>query len=559
MMLFILSMLLSGLFAEVTDIASAILLITGSDSVEEISVDAYESFLHLAEHPLDINNCARSRIMSCPLFTPFQAASIIERRTRSGDILSFAELALVDGFNAHICEALRYFLVLHSSSPPGAAESRRANASLTLRSTVQCSREGNADFESSGNWAAKLNAEYASLAELNCTFRQAAVPRTLSLALHSPDGRWSVFLGDQQARFGQGLLLWSGFSMSGFASAQTFKRNGSGLSASSSAGRNIHGIGAQYEDLRNRVSLLYSQQGIIALAYRYLTRTSSWGASLSGSLGKSYSLSADFRAGLPDLSISGECVLQLRAPGALRSAACVSAVWTPRYGTSLSSLIRWYQTDYDSRTASSPAAFSSHNDEAGLALLYNDGRLSASLDIASRLSAHLPQCKGIVSYSHDWRPSPSSTLEASLRSSTRYRPSDFHPLREDLRADLSFASGKYKLSSRANLLWCKDLAMLFHLEPGWVGEKFSAYLRCTYFDVANWEDRIYCYERSLPGTFSVPAYYGRGWKLSVTAGLRIKKRRTAHKMNLRAAVSQYYRSERSVKSELKLQYQFFFL
>ena len=35
-------------------------------------------------------------------------------------------------------------------------------------------------------------------------------------------------------------------------------------------------------------------------------------------------------------------------------------------------------------------------------------------------------------------------------------------------------------------------------------------LRATLFCAGDWDARIYCYERDAPGTFSVPAYYGKG-------------------------------------------------
>ena len=39
--------------------------------------------------------------------------------------------------------------------------------------------------------------------------------------------------------------------------------------------------------------------------------------------------------------------------------------------------------------------------------------------------------------------------------------------------------------------------------------KFNAYFRWTVYKVDNWDDRIYVYERDLPGMFTSPAAYGR--------------------------------------------------
>jgi hypothetical protein len=47
-------------------------------------------------------------------------------------------------------------------------------------------------------------------------------------------------------------------------------------------------------------------------------------------------------------------------------------------------------------------------------------------------------------------------------------------------------------------------------------------MKQSVFIVDNWDDRIYAYEYDVPGSFNVPAYYGRGvwiasmlsWKVS---------------------------------------------
>ena len=38
----------------------------------------------------------------------------------------------------------------------------------------------------------------------------------------------------------------------------------------------------------------------------------------------------------------------------------------------------------------------------------------------------------------------------------------------------------------------------------------------------NWNDRIYCYERDAPGSFNIPAYYGRGWAASLVGRLKLR-------------------------------------
>ena len=42
-------------------------------------------------------------------------------------------------------------------------------------------------------------------------------------------------------------------------------------------------------------------------------------------------------------------------------------------------------------------------------------------------------------------------------------------------------------------------------------------MRAMVYRVDNWDDRIYAYERGVPGSFSIPALYGRGWRLNFAA------------------------------------------
>ena len=97
----------------------------------------------------------------------------------------------------------------------------------------------------------------------------------------------------------------------------------------------------------------------------------------------------------------------------------------------------------------------------------------------------------------------------------------------------------------------------------------SAFLRFSLFRADDWEARIYCHERDVPGSFSVPAFYGRGWKLSLLSTARfpfkdpLQSARTRHALSLRASVLRYFSptadgtptgAPRLPQTELKLQY-----
>ena len=81
-------------------------------------------------------------------------------------------------------------------------------------------------------------------------------------------------------------------------------------------------------------------------------------------------------------------------------------------------------------------------------------------------------------------------------------------------------------------------------------------MRGTLFFADSWHDRIYAYERDAPGSFSVPAFYGRGWKLSLMAGRKARFRSVRLQGYLKAGLLAYpWTPDKSAKTELKAQLQ----
>lgn len=91
-------------------LVDAVLYLTGADDVSEITQEDYEQYGRLFDSPLDINRQTRSGLLSSGLFSSYQAASIIDYRSRYGDILSVVELASVDGFNRVVVSHMALFI-----------------------------------------------------------------------------------------------------------------------------------------------------------------------------------------------------------------------------------------------------------------------------------------------------------------------------------------------------------------------------------------------------------------------------------------------------------------
>ena len=666
-LLFLLSLILAMQIQrqQLSRFEDAVLLLCGAGTLEELSEDEWERYRHLADHPLDLNACTRSAMLSSGLFSPFQAASLLDRRMRDGDILSYTELGYTDGFTPELARALSHFVVLRSRNPPGKPSVPQLHASLLLRtscsgsSSVPAARAAlqtaaahstsGANSTASGKNPSAATSSFAS--GKNDPFSGSAAfgiktaislegrldafwsarksysdrtfgPGTISLAIYGKSIPGRILLGDYSARFGQGLLLWSGFSIAGFSSVQSFRRNASGLSASSSFTRTLHGIGLDLALGRSTISAVWStpvqstNPRLLALNYNHIFRTSSTGATLLADPGRLYAASIDFRAGLPRLSLSGEFALELLpasasaalapAPASVAASAAVpslaapavaasasvapvsaasatpqpdspaaifvpagllSAVWTPSYGNRLAVLARYYPQNWSQLAASPPSTFSTAKDEFGSAFLFQSARYTLSLDLARRLSeanwqyrllasANLPFRLGLPGRTQR-KVNSSTGIDGtiSVRSLSRFRPSQSLPFRQDLRCDLKLELNRLKLNTRCNLLWCRNFAMLGYIEPGFSDQSFSLWFRLTGYSVPSWDDRISTWERDIPGSFTVPARYGKGLALSCTSSLTIQRKRLRHRLNARLSYDVYSRKETLTrKPELKLQY-----
>ena len=664
-LLFLLSLILAMQIQrqQLSRFEDAVLLLCGAGTLEELSEDEWERYRHLADHPLDLNACTRSAMLSSGLFSPFQAASLLDRRMRDGDILSYTELGYTDGFTPELARALSHFVVLRSRNPPGKPSVPQLHASLLLRtscsgsSSVPAARAAlqtaaahstsganstasgknpsaatssfasgkNDPFSGSAAFGIKTAISLEGLLDAFWSARKSYSdrtfgPGTISLAIYGKSIPGRILLGDYSARFGQGLLLWSGFSIAGFSSVQSFRRNASGLSASSSFARTLHGIGLDLALGRSTISAVWStpvqstNPRLLALNYNHIFRTSSTGATLLADPGRLSAASIDFHTGLPRLSLSGEfafellpapalatasaAVPSLAAPAVVASATAsaasasvapvsaasatpqpdspaaifvpaglLSAVWTPSYGNRLAVLARYYPQNWSQLAASPPSTFSTAKDEFGSAFLFQSARYTLSLDLARRLSeanwqyrllasANLPFRLGLPGRTQ--RKVISSTGidgTISVRSLSRFRPSQSLPFRQDLRCDLKLELNRLKLNTRCNLLWCRNFAMLGYIEPGFSDQFFSLWFRLTGYSVPSWDDRISTWERDIPGSFTVPARYGKGLALSCTSSLTIQRKRLRHRLNARLSYDVYSRKETLTrKPEFKLQY-----
>ncbi|MDD6773406.1 MAG: hypothetical protein PUD85_05645 [Bacteroidales bacterium] len=597
----------------------AVLLLSGASSMEELSAEELERYEDLRRKPLDLNRCSRSRLLACGLFTPFQVASILEQRRQSGEILSLTELMLIEGFTSRKVDALRHFIVIRAEDGPIGAKKLRPELDLELRGAVSVpvpdSRSKDRGEQRTG-YGSKLHLSLGQRAELSIVGRKSYDsgrfgPVSASAVYYGRRYLGKVVLGAFNARFGEGLTQWSGFSLSSLSSVASFRKSGSGLSPSASFSPGMTGMAADF-NLRRftlstaigcapealaKLSLFTKASGSIALGSTApgiaALADLSWTGRLihAGVTATCEAAGAHFLGSLPNLSLFGETSLTYK--GAF--SAIAGTVWTPEYARKFALQLRWFAPSIKGKN--SGAAFGFELPDWCFTL---DARYRADIrkqkyrgflryskeiilparprapssvpppevnlpeaslpDISSRpvteQPATVPEASAgsaSVSVSEASVSVPARSLTVSARLAANYAPGESHPTRVELRSELAFTSGAWKFSTRLDGIYCASFAFHAFLEEGYLTPKLSSYLRLGGFLIDNWDDRIWVYERDAPGSFTVPAYYGRGVHCSLYCAWKPSRH---HSLYLRTSLVSYpgNPTPKNGKFEFKLQY-----
>lgn len=568
---------------------AAIVAVTGAEEAEALDAEEIERYLSFMLHPLDLNGTPRGKLLSCGFLTPFQVASLEDYRKRCGDVLSVTELSLIEGFGEEFSRNLAPFVSLSSRSLPG----HPAADTMLLRNTVISRASLKGDKIGTG---LKLKSSFGESVTLSFAEKDL---QSWGGAISWAGGRWpgKFLVGDFNARFGQGLALWSGMSLSGFSSVSSICRNGAGISPSwsySGAGT-YRGVAADFQVGRFVISSFAAFPGLKAFCEGNRGEVSfmpggnvSWYGK-SGQLGLTAfwlseriggdpnglfyqaggKVSVDGKLSWRGMTFFGESAFDCYSG----SAAGAGGLTVPfldgwRFGLAA----RFYPASFSASGASGIRAWTGTSNEKGVVLGVGKRNTSITADIAAKWNdPSVMQVKVLAKVPFQLTPA----MVLSLRVSERFRP--YEPVlvhRAGARADLDWSSSglsaaygepegnAWKARLRLEGLYCRAASGLAYLEGGRKTDRFSAYLRSTFFLVDNWDDRIYSYERDAPGNFTVPAYYGKGYSLSAVASAKFRfrlggRRLWTLRLYSRASMVRYpfMEQEKPAGSELKFQVQ----
>lgn len=555
----------------------------------------------LAAHPVNINTADREQLESLPLMTPFMVASLLDYRVEYGLISSLAELSLVYGFDTQVVQDLLPFITLgevSGLSASSAVHRKTLRQKLTLRSRTSFLRGGEELYglplSLYSKYSITFKERYSAGLTLETDRGERGFPDFHSMFLHINDlplGKGSgvkiasLVIGDYSLRFGQGLVLWNGFSMSGLSEPSAVCRRQYGITPYTSSDENdyFHGAGitlamaeprlelsaaysynrldARIEDgrfvtlpedglhdsgrlleARNRLgeevvglNLCWRNDflklGTTAAFYRYALpdgrRTSYYNEHLryDGWWGN---WSMDFLFSSRGYRVFGEAALDRRAS----FAALAGSVLPLQDDIEVSFVYRCYDYRYIATHSGAYSASSCNNEHGLTAAVKWSPRRSLRIGAEAAYTHFTYYRYGVRGPSDKLK--ASADCEWSLRNSSRlyFKASFSWDNGRDtrvgkLRAEYlhSFGSGFQSVTRAEGSLSGTDEAatggLLFHeivyTSPS---EKLKSSARVTLFSVTDWDSRIYAYERDLPGSFSVPAYYGEG--VSIYAMLTYK-------------------------------------
>lgn len=516
----------------------AALVLSGAGETESLDGSELERYEALHSHPVPLNLASRSRLLSSGLLSAYQVASLLDYRSRNGDILSAAELGLVDGFDPETAAALSYFVSFRSATLPGQP------VSDTLRGRVRQHTE----LRTKGP-SFKYRMAFAERAGAGIAIRSGYDP--VFYGVYYGDGRLGkVVAGNFHIRLGQGLALWTGFVIDDLLSPSAYVRRSGGISPSwSYTGEGTwRGMGADFLFGQWDLAVFAAKEGLgVHAGWSWrdgrIAMSAVW-----PSYGDAPRLSADLRCSVLGVQLFSEVAsepfrgcfattgglvtsLGEHWKAAMRLTAVPSSYSHKKYGEyGVSGVLSFRAGSYVSLRGRTGF---------GSSEIRHQGAVFAAFSALPEPGGNPRRMVQKAKFRWQMRISPSLRLEALL--SERWRNYSNERLRAELRTTLGWSDGTWTLESRLHCAWCDSPGALLYAEALRSGKLISVALRGTVFHTGGWASRIYAYERDAPGGFNVPAYYGTGWALNAV----LSARRDWHRVSLRTFARLYYVQKKS--------------
>ena len=241
--------------------------------VEEIEYNEfYDDLLSLLENPINLNTTNEEELKKLLILNDFQIQNLIDYRKEYGEFLSIYELKNIEGFNDYIISLILPFVTIErpKSLPEfNINEMKKSRNSIILKTKqILQEKEGykiNKEDNNKGYLGSpyKLYARYSYKYKNNFFFgftcekdegeeffkgsqKNGFDFYSGYLSLKEYGAIKTLIIGDYLAQFGQGLILWNGFSINKSSLISNMKKKGIGLKNYTSTDENrfFRGIGS---------------------------------------------------------------------------------------------------------------------------------------------------------------------------------------------------------------------------------------------------------------------------------------------------------------------------
>lgn len=525
----------------------------GSDDLRELDEEEVEKLELLLDDPARINMLSEQELRSCGIFTPYQSAVIRDYIDRHGPIRSLLELSMLDGMGESFVEKAAPFISLKVQDVGSSGICHE----LAARSGFKWQEMDGGDVNYGIKYRIKAGGRLTGTVASSRPYGSSSwAPSAFSGSLAWKSARipMRVVAGDFNARFGQGLTLWSNSFLTTLTTPDSFMKRPSGITQpwSFTGSSALTGVAAEVGLGRWQFSALTAFPGLKEAGsgkLQFMPALNLAWYGRNGQVSLTNVLSVPFARSSSQTNLktgvdAAFCIRGVNVFGEL-SYDWIAAAPSMLAGTR-------FRIGESTDMAVLARAFI--KDQYGVACsgMHSVGTAAVcwTVDYISNINGH--QIKGRITCEKDFN----DMWKLKVRVTERFRTWGL-PLRTDVRADVVYTGTNWIASMRLNMLDCDKTGVLSYVEAGRKGERLTAYLRQGIFFIDDWDDRIYVYERDAPGAFNVPAMYGRGLWTSMTASARLSP-------DLRIYVRTSYvcypfmEKKKPGKAELKLQLQWRF-
>jgi len=249
----------------VEEIASA-----NNDEDSEVDFEQlYEQFANLLSNPINLNTATRAELEQLYILSDFQISSILEYIKTSGQMLSIYELSFIHGFDETLASNLYPFVsvtsVEKSYSPKFTDMISRGQNQILARAKQTLEKQAGYRDDYSTQFAGsplslytRYSYKYRDILKWNITTEKDAGEKYFDyisghIQYDSKKILKRLIVGDFQAQFGQGLVLWNGFGYGKSVTGTVVRKRARGIYGYSSTDENkyFRGVATNLEFKNN--------------------------------------------------------------------------------------------------------------------------------------------------------------------------------------------------------------------------------------------------------------------------------------------------------------------